>query len=218
MSNMRSKPLLAPVVEALERQERVNAYLLEQINMLRRDMGYDLLDINDIGSVVDGDSNPYSLKPKQIFENLTTDKTIEGKKDETKPDVKSSNIAVEESAPNSVVPNKKEMYAEVLVDGVDEGIGLGCDEFDLSEIPNDYVFILNGSEGTFFPNPDRASVLLRASQRGDWEKAVDIINGCIPDPEPGKNYVMKIVATGQTKLVNGFWVITSPATIEITLA
>lgn len=194
---MRNKPLFKPVVEAIERQEAVNRFLLDQINELRAGFGLESISPSTILGVIDGNDN-LKDNPANDIGNLNP----------TPP------VPIPNPLPKENTSIRK--YSESLM-ATSVGLGLYCDDYDLMDGEDAYVFDNGSDVGEFTLNPHFAHELLKKSRRVEWEKVVKCEPEEIPDLTEGKKYVMDVVKPGKTRLIDGCWVIMEPAEIRITL-
>lgn len=212
---MRSKPLLSPVVAAFERQQIVNLYLLEQLNVLRQELGYPPLEEHAIFDIIDGNSGSTSVTQTKRYAKPETDEINVNDSDIKVLEVSQNKQDSEESSQPKI--EGKIQYAEALL-CIDDGLGFGCDEYDLMDDEEAYVFGLMTSEnGVFIPNPNPkfSERLLSVSNRGDLEKVVEIVDSVAMDANSKVKYGIKIIKPGETKLINGVWTIQTPAKIKI---
>lgn len=219
---MRNKPLLHPVVAALERQEAINRYLLEQINLLRGDMGYEPLNLDYVIGVVDGQGNGQ-------FHNSSTAGNINSATVSSSEDTSKSHLPQKEHTPQPVDIHSLEKenvcdenlkgvkrYAETL-EAVDGGLELGCDDYYLTDEENEYIFEVSGGKADFYLNPAKADSLLRRSQRSSWSNVANIESGPIPELMENQKYEIKIQSPGKASLIDGYWIIETPVSILISV-
>ena len=218
---MRNKPLLHPVVEALERQEEINRYLLEQINVLRIDMGYEPISFEYVEGVVDG-GNKYLSQVSLSSRKATTSEYSEPKEtdnpkhQESRTSSSHGQAPEEQEAKTIESSEKNKRYVETL-EPVEGGLELGCDDYYLSDEESEYVFEVNGDTADFYLNPNKANVLLRMSQRSSWANVAKIESGAIPELEENQKYEIKIQSPGKARLIDDYWVIETPVSILISV-
>ena len=219
---MRNKPLLHPVVAALERQEAINRYLLEQINVLRVDMGYDHLSMDYVTGVIDGQSigqSPVSSEVRNVnpAPSKASRESSQPQSQHTQPSAQhiETPILEKEVEPSGNIKGVKK-YAEALED-VDGGLELGCDDFNLTEEEGEYVFEVDGEKADFYINPAKADSLMRVSQRSSWANVAKIESGPIPELNDNQKYEIKIQTPGAASLVDGYWIIETPVSILISV-
>lgn len=224
---MRTKPLLHPVVAALERQEAINRYLLEQINQLRKDMGYDPLSAEYVSGIIDGGNTSTSLDSGgcQKVDSQIGKHTIEiSKMEQEQAALQTKYISPQQTPPSDTIKEAKQpessniekKYAETL-EAVDGGLELGCDDYYLSDEESEYVFEVKEDTANFYLNPAKADVLLRMAQRSSWAKVTKIESGAIPELGSNQKYEIEILSPGIAKLVDEYWIIETPVTIAISV-
>lgn len=205
---MRSKPILSPVVSALERQMAVNQFLLDEINRLRAQMGEEQpLSLPAEAQLIDG--TPVAVAPVKATEVVDCPRQTASVSNPVTP-------AAPSPTPGASAPQRETCYAQALTP-IEQGLGLCCDAFDLMSDEGDYIFVKAG-DGTadFMINPASANDLLRPTRRNEWSRVVKV-SGEIPAITGGQTYHINIVRYGKAECNNDFWVITEPAEISVSV-
>lgn len=232
---MRTKPLLQPVVKALERQERINLFLLQLINEMREQIGLEPIAASAIESIIDGSSSGTSISVPPAFNPAPVAPTTPAQPAApvaaaapaqpaapAAPEAPAAATAtVATATPAASAPVVGELhYLDNLHPSEDsDSLGYGCDYMDLTDEPECYIFITadDDDKAWFQLNPDFAEILLRNDHRHAWKHVVDIEGGDIPVCPDGKKYVISNITPGDVRFNGMEYLITSKAKIKISV-
>lgn len=233
---MRTKPLLQPVVKALERQERINIFLLQLINEMREQIGLEPIAASAIESIIDGSSSGTSISAPPAFNPAPVAPATPAQPaapvaavDPAQPTAPTAPAAPEapaatpgaSAAPAASAPVVGELrYLDNLHPSEDsDSLGYGCDYMDLTDEPDCYIFITTDDDDKawFQLNPDFAEILMRNDHRHAWKHVVEIEGGDIPVCPDGKKYVISNISPGDVRFNGMEYLITSKAKIKISV-
>lgn len=215
---MRKIPLLKPVVEALQRQEAINALLLKCLNEVRDGMGYETIPMSAIEGLIDGDSSPSNTNlTADILSKPTenTDGNTKGHSDIiSQPSSDQNDKGHKTDSLSSIIGEKR--YVDNLQKIEESGtLGYGCDEYNLFEEPDCYLFTTSGNTASFELNCDMSDKLMTNDRRMEWNKVVEV--GEIPECPKDHRYRISTVKPGKATLIDGYYVITDKTEISISI-